>query len=299
MDGPPIKDLLKALYEATKNHKKDGNCFCGACKPENDGAAGPHSAPKAPFVLYDLCRNESVPIQVIEMYINSNPDELNRRRVKSGRTPFYRAVQHRNYSLVKLLMARGADVTIPHIGTRATPLHLAVAGGDMIMADMILTQNPNNVRTLLDAVNSEGNTPLHLAGKTYSRVWSAIPLIGLLIKHGASITARNNAGLTPFLYVVARGDGLCAVYAFAAALPFCQLPLADVTNEGLTVLHIAALGGYPEMVQALLAFGASTTAKNNHGKTPAEMATSLTRDVFSAWNASTRYDGYTDDDMKK
>jgi len=82
-----------------------------------------------------------------------------------------------------------ADVQIPTLLARQSPLHLAVAGGFRQIASMLLTFGSD-----LHARNSKGCTPLHLVNN--------FSVLKLLFKYDVDPCAKNNAGETPSQYYI-------------------------------------------------------------------------------------------------
>ncbi|ETS79923.1 hypothetical protein PFICI_07452 [Pestalotiopsis fici W106-1] len=112
-----------------------------------------------------------------------------------------------------LLLKHGANVNETTRGNNAanmTPLHFAVRKDrdSSIFSFMSDSNKFNQVvsKLLLDAgaevnaMNGDGNTPLHLANPENTK------LINLLIKRGADLNAKNNAGRTPLL------EMMCGLY---------------------------------------------------------------------------------------
>jgi len=110
---------------------------------------------------------------------------------QDGRTPIMHAVlaEHADPSIVKLLIARGADVNTRDKGQKWTALHFAARD-----------QKEQIVRTLLEAkarvdpIDVFGNTPLWRA------VSNAAPnpnVVKALLVHGADPYKKNNYDVAP------------------------------------------------------------------------------------------------------
>jgi len=91
-----------------------------------------------------------------------------------------------------LLIAAGADVNYKHIGVAAPALFRAVNIDNYAGAKLLLENGADTNIT----INSEGFKPLH-----YVR---SVPMIDLLIKHGAAVNAKDHNGNT-FLIILAQG----------------------------------------------------------------------------------------------
>uniref|UniRef100_A0A8D2L4N5 Ankyrin repeat domain 27 n=1 Tax=Varanus komodoensis TaxID=61221 RepID=A0A8D2L4N5_VARKO len=147
----------------------------------------------------------------------------------------------------------------------------------------------------VNVTNQEGRTPLHVAV-----LHGHADLVSLLLKHGASIGAKdaNHAvplhlacqnghfqvvkcllecsakqntkdihGNTPLMYACLNG------YQEIAAFLLQHGALVNLSNnQGNTSLHRAVIGSYESLVQLLLQHGASTRVRNNRHCTPLDYA---------------------------
>ncbi|KAK4880295.1 hypothetical protein RN001_008441 [Aquatica leii] len=122
-----------------------------------------------------------------------------------------------------------------------TPLHCATIHKRVDLVDLLLS-----LGATIDAKDTTGNTPLHLACQVYCN----IPMIEKLLQHGASMTATNANGDTP-LHCALKSD-----------LPnIARLFLPRKRNELLVSLHN---GNYRQNVDL--------DAQNNEGDTPLLLA---------------------------
>jgi len=113
-----------------------------------------------------------------------------------------------------------------HSGDGWTPLHLAAFFGHAELAKGLLNRGAN-----LEArsTNAMQNTPLHAAA-----AGASVPLVSLLLEHGADANAQQKGGWT--------------------------------------ALHAAAQSGHLEMAGVLLQHGADRAARAENNQTPLDMA---------------------------
>ena len=193
------------------------------------------------------------------------------------------ALQNRA-DLVELLLDNGADV---HCAGVLGPLDnddrpvadLIIARGFDINADSdygamlvracrgdVSNSESSRVQTLLEYgadVNQHryGLTALHYAART-----GRLPLIQLLLDHGADVHRRDNDNLTPLAH-------LTKTRAKADPIPVMQLLLdhganLDSQNEkGETILYFFSRRGDRRIIQWLLDHGASLRVRNLAGRT--------------------------------
>jgi uncharacterized protein len=109
-------------------------------------------------------------------------------RDAAGRTPLMIAAGFTHTSVVRLLLASGADPKAEDSTLGDTPLHYAVHSGDVATVNLLIAEGADiNVRS-----GGSGATPLHYAAKR-----GALPLVDLLIADGAEMNAFDNGGWTP------------------------------------------------------------------------------------------------------
>ncbi|MEZ4869744.1 MAG: sigma-70 family RNA polymerase sigma factor [Caldilineaceae bacterium] len=214
-------------------------------------------------------------------------------------TPLHVAVTHRNYAMIDLLLAQGADINAKDPeGQR--PLDLAL-GVDAVMVDYLLARGAeidifaaatlgdlDRVQTLLTADpdlvhyhGPEGATPLHVA--------TTVEIAQLLLDYGAEINILDsytkrppigwgwgpgNDEVNQFLLdqgarvdtisLACRLGDVARVRAFLEADPsllYIRTPIWDDHGEGATLLHIAAARDRYAVTELLLTRGADVNAK--------------------------------------
>ncbi|HQG29255.1 MAG TPA: ankyrin repeat domain-containing protein, partial [Candidatus Ozemobacteraceae bacterium] len=117
-----------------------------------------------------------------------------------GLSPLHYAARFGNASAASLLIARGALVAARDAKGN-TPLHLAAEAPETGAAEVALVLM--NAGAPVNAVNFVNVTPLHaavLADKQQEE------LVRLLVKYGASLTAKDSLGQTPWRAAVSSGN---------------------------------------------------------------------------------------------
>ena len=185
------------------------------------------------------------------------------------------------------LLAAGAEVDSVYQGL--TPLHRAVASGNgRIVSALLRRQADGGVKS----GDSRGYTPLHLAAER-----GRVDLAQLLVRGGTHVDVRASDGDTPLFAAALAGEeamvrwlgdqgaevektmgrGSLLCHAVLSKSPVgVRLLLAQGADPnphgGRQPLHLAVLGGQPEIVRDLLAAGADRTLRDSSGKTLMEIA---------------------------
>jgi ankyrin repeat protein len=155
-------------------------------------------------------------------------------------------------------------------------------------AKAIIEANPKAV----NARDEHGNTPLAVianarsfevsfssdgsgSGKEVSAT-SKVPLVAeLLIAKGADVNAKNNEGVTPLIWAIAKRKPSLAKLLIKNGADV-NVAITNGDLEGSTPLHFAAgesdSGGDLETANELIAAGAKIDTKNKDGQTPLYVA---------------------------
>ena len=149
-------------------------------------------------------------------------------------------------------------------GDGNTPLHLAVREGQFEVALTLIRAGAP-----LDTPHSQnGYTPLHYAASKGN-----VAMVRLLMASGASLTVRSAIGHTPLHSAASSGDLATLSLLLDSAAGKSVLSAPDL--PGFTPLHLAAMHGFPDLVEHLVAAGASLSALTERDQTPLDLATSF------------------------
>lgn len=181
----------------------------------------------------------------------------------SGRdacTPLFCAIGGKHIDLVRLLIKRGARVSMKS-PTEMYPLHQASVTGQPAICDVLLRAGAQ-----IDGVDKDKNTPLH-----YAATVGKVDTIALLLKHGARVDAKQEQRMTPLHWTCHRGhEGALRALLDAGA------EVNERADEDVTPLCCAASRGHVGCVKLLLRRGADrriACSEWDGGKgTPAQLA---------------------------
>jgi ankyrin repeat protein len=223
-------------------------------------------------------------------------------RNEDGGTPLHRATIFGRTAVVELLIASGANIEAKTVGQTASesPLEIAIGDGDI---DIVRLLAPR-----VKDINADSPVYAAVAGVFYrardrfqrehrdqeatfdereAAVERAmdklrIPMIELLLAHGADVNGRNKDGWTPLHYAAREGmtevaDLLLKKGADVQAKATRRYRLSDGREKlfgGITPLHEAAATGGPKLVELLIVHGAEVNGPTESGGTPLHYAAS-------------------------
>jgi ankyrin repeat protein len=235
----------------------------------------------------------------------------------TGKTVLIDAIQSGNTEIVKMLLNYGASPQIQEMHGR-NAYHEAAASGNIDMINMVrnaggnplardtqgqtpfstvLNQAPELVKAVLGSdtnlIDSDGNTPLHLAVEETAPAETVALLIGM----GYPLNRRNRFGVTPLMLSISeKNNPATALLLQSGSDPYiadnfgeCALSAALKTNpevlnnivrlagnktdiRGDGVLHYAAQIADQETIRKLLSMGLDKSMKNISGETPYDVA---------------------------
>jgi uncharacterized protein len=170
---------------------------------------------------------------------------------------------------------------------RDEAVRLAEAAADLTIWEAAALGRDADLRRLLErdtalanAWAPDGHTPLGLAA-----FFADAPTVGLLLEHGADLTAaaRNPMRVQPLHAAVASG------HAETARLLLERGAGANVPQQaGYTPLMGAAAAGRKDLVELLLAHGADPSIASDDGKTAVDLARERGHRDLAEYLAATR-----------
>ena len=209
-------------------------------------------------------RHRQLALYLIEHGANLNAQS-------AGRTPLHSAVWTAQPDLVKALLDRGADPN-PRLKKRMPRVGRFLGGAF--------------------EVNMAGATPFWLAAHL-----ADVPMMRLLVDHGADPLAASDDGSTPLMMAVGldnsegwdrhgrpwRGERANLLERYLIAARYAAELGGDVnavSKTGLTALHAAALVGGNDLVHFLVDRGARINVADSKGRTPLTVAEGIFSGVF-------------------
>ncbi|HVC21386.1 MAG TPA: ankyrin repeat domain-containing protein [Vicinamibacterales bacterium] len=189
-------------------------------------------------------------LPAVQALLDADPALVDARGAQ-GESAVLTAAYHRQQSIVRLLVERGAPLD----------LFAAAAVGDLDRLRRHLEADPGAA----GRVSPDGWTPLHLAA-----FFGQTKAAESLLAHGAdpARVSANSTGNTPLHAALAGGHALAAGLLVGAG--------ADVNATsagGWRPLHVAVAAGHLDQVKTLVAQGADVNAVNDAGQTPLALAT--------------------------
>ncbi|KAL7298798.1 hypothetical protein TKK_0008542 [Trichogramma kaykai] len=219
--------------------------------------------------LHFICNNEVIDVDLLKTFIEINNEIQQTVQLnigdKIGDTPLHLAVKHENLEVVELLLRNGADPDFAN-EDGLTPLHIICQRKyDDNLAEMFLKINESiSQTTLVDARDSGGNSPLHLALRRENRMAAEV-----LLRRGADPNSINKDGLTP-LHVISmrrRDNDLPNMLIELSNAVDLTLQLDIQDKSGNTPLHLALDHGLEKVAELLLINGADVNLPNAEGFT--------------------------------
>eukprot|EP01116_Phalansterium_solitarium_P001354 TRINITY_DN11155_c0_g1_i1.p1 TRINITY_DN11155_c0_g1~~TRINITY_DN11155_c0_g1_i1.p1 ORF type:complete len:702 (+),score=224.31 TRINITY_DN11155_c0_g1_i1:155-2260(+) len=177
--------------------------------------------------------------------LDTNDDE--------GYSPLIYAVWAGHDSFVKMMLARGALLSVPGSKHGNTALHVAAKRNKPEMLKLLLASAEG--AGLVDALNKDHWTPLHFAADKRN-----IACAEVLLEAGANPNMADRRGTCP-LHLAAN----CPLAALTALLVRKGGNVNAVNSDGCTPLHLATQNGHDEVVYVLCSNGADVSIRYQYG----------------------------------
>ena len=187
-----------------------------------------------------------------EAYINARNRDKN--------TPLHIAVEKQNPYVVGALLKSGARTELKN-NERDTALHIAARKGNSKIVDLLLK---HGAKTELKNL-AKDTAVLIAAGNGNPEVMK------LLLRNGANPNVKNLQNETPLLIAVILGHSRIVELLLNHGADIKEGNSYD-TQDGWTLLHIAAYQGNPEVAGLLLKNGARTDLTTVSGQTAMDLA---------------------------
>lgn len=196
--------------------------------------------------------------EVVEFLLDQGAN-INALNEKMGATvldlAFTRDLQGGTLEIAPFLIEKGAEFDVNKKNRFGyTTLDMAIVFGHTQAAEYLIGLGAD-----ISSLRGDGNTPLINAIKR-----GRPQIAKLLIEKGADHDAPDEEGNPPIRWAVEKGlsEIVALLLANHADVNFTE------NRDGRTLLHIAALKGYKDLVDILLVKGSEVNAEDNHGKTP-------------------------------
>jgi ankyrin repeat protein len=189
--------------------------------------------PRANEQLRNFCKNRSLK-PVLDLLADNI--DLNEKDDVSGMSALHYAAACGDYSLVKLLLLKGADIK-SRDKTHLTPLHCAASEGHEDVIELLCRFGAS-----VDVVATKNVTPFHLAAEN-----GHLECCRALHDAGCSLTELTAQGRTALHLAASHNRVDVARYLLSKGVALHAKNVGDHT-----ALHEAVMKGYQEMIRLLL-----------------------------------------------
>lgn len=141
--------------------------------------------------LHHACMNDQG--EVVKVLLKKDPESVNKLN-DSGQSPLLLAVSRSNLMITELLLAAGADTSIPDMNG-ILPLHIAAHDGSLFVGKALIAGGAD-----IGQKTSDGETPLILAAINGRNDFTA-----MLIESGADVNAVDNEEHSALYYASEAG----------------------------------------------------------------------------------------------
>jgi len=222
--------------------------------PEKEGASS-SSGSEEPAAVHELLEQDS------NTEIEGIKAELD----------IFGAIRDRNTAKVDKMLKDHPELANKRNYKGATPLHLAAALGDEVLASRLISRGAD-IRAECNLQMLAGQTPLHIAaGMNHTE------LMRMFLERGASANAKDKLGATPLHEAAAHGSLEAAelLLKSGAAIEARQI-------DGQTPLFWTAVGGNAKITRLLIENGADVNVHDYSELTPLSFAIAMNRREIAA-----------------
>jgi len=177
---------------------------------------------------------------------------------REGWTPLNSASDSGHVEVVKLLLEKGADITVA-TERGWTPLNSASSNGHVEVVKLLLEKGAD-----ITVATKRGWTPLNSASDRRH-----VEVVKLLLEKGADMAVADQDGWTPLNTASSSGH-----VEVVKLLLDKGADMAVADQDGWTPLNTASSSGHVEVVKLLLNKGADIATANQDGWTPLNLASS-------------------------
>ena len=217
-------------------------------------------------VLHNACEGGSV--KLVQILIREHKADANARD-NNKNTPLHLAARNGKTDVALSLISEfGCDLHMRGKFGR-TVLHYACFGGSVKLVQTLIQKHKADA----NARDNNNNTPLHVAAR-HGKTDVALFLIS---EFGCNPHERDQLGRT-VLHHACQGGNIDLVQNLLGLVS-----LLDADNNGDTPLHVCSFNGHSECVEALLDSNPPVLIRNNHGRTPFELATGKTKVILELY----------------
>lgn len=188
-----------------------------------------------------------------------------------GLTPLHCAAMSGNLTVVKILIANGAQIDeISHNKRPMQIIHIAACYGHEALINYLLTEaNPSadvNAAVTSRSASSVAWMPLHYASHN-----NHLKIVTSLLETGAELNARvvynGNLGMTPFLLAAEAGNTSIVDFFLTKAVD-----INSMTSRKQTALHFAVIKKNLALIKLLVEKDADLNILDTDGYTPLHLA---------------------------
>ena len=174
----------------------------------------------------------------------------------SGMNSLFISLIRKDYTLTRILLRDGADVTCcDHIGR--SPLYYSVVANLTNFAEDYIQYGAQ-----INTKDFEGMSPLHRAVDKKN-----IAMVDILLQSGADVNAKSINSITPIYIAVSDGDEAISKHLLQYR---CNPNI--IAADGHPILYIAVAKRFNNIAKLLIDHGANVNAQDNYGETSLHQA---------------------------